>query len=513
MAGKSNYNLRGICSTKAKKKVQLQDDENRSVQLLGQIRHSPCRPRAILFKVLADTTGLVSRLMVVRVCNVWEGRLPSNPDEVFCVNVLFVDEEGDEIQASCASKTAKWFRHSLRIGDIVTVARFSVEVNVRSYRYVASKYNMKLSAKTVIKKYSGPAVHIPTFSYNFVLFETLTSQSLANMQLLDVIGVVVGITYLNGNGSNLRPLPKKILRIKDISGSEIDVVLWSPFDAEIDDATMVEQAEMSRFVIAFKGMSLKNFNDVLRLSTTTGTIMATNDAISVYHEFDDIFKPSPIAIKDLRSQPVDDTHQVVEERTIAELLEMDATSHVGEVYSCKAKVVQINDEVPWWYKACRSCKRSLIAHDNFFCCDSCGITDSFSARYKVVLDVTDGTGNTSFMLFESTALQLFKFPVAKYKNGDDCYTVPVFMAHQVENIEKIFHVKFANNDGRLGGGILFIVRNIIDIEGSSSSGDGENVKMQKNEDVPCEYEENVKNVMSLKAKDVVVGIDNAPSAE
>lgn len=33
--------------------------------MLGQIRHGHCRPRAILFKVLADTLGLESRLMVV----------------------------------------------------------------------------------------------------------------------------------------------------------------------------------------------------------------------------------------------------------------------------------------------------------------------------------------------------------------------------------------------------------------------------------------------------------------
>ncbi|KAF5732544.1 Mitogen activated protein kinase kinase isoform 2 [Tripterygium wilfordii] len=38
--------------------------ENRAVQLLGQIRHGSCRSRAILFKVLADTVGLESRLMV-----------------------------------------------------------------------------------------------------------------------------------------------------------------------------------------------------------------------------------------------------------------------------------------------------------------------------------------------------------------------------------------------------------------------------------------------------------------
>lgn len=38
--------------------------ENRGLQLLGQIKQGSCRPRAILFKVLADTVGLESRLMV-----------------------------------------------------------------------------------------------------------------------------------------------------------------------------------------------------------------------------------------------------------------------------------------------------------------------------------------------------------------------------------------------------------------------------------------------------------------
>ncbi|XP_078429220.1 putative serine/threonine-protein kinase SIS8 isoform X2 [Wolffia australiana] len=38
--------------------------EKKGVQLLGQIRHGSCRPRAILFKVLADAAGLESRLTV-----------------------------------------------------------------------------------------------------------------------------------------------------------------------------------------------------------------------------------------------------------------------------------------------------------------------------------------------------------------------------------------------------------------------------------------------------------------
>lgn len=39
--------------------------DNQGIQMLGQIKHGSCRSRAILFKVLADTIGLESRLVVV----------------------------------------------------------------------------------------------------------------------------------------------------------------------------------------------------------------------------------------------------------------------------------------------------------------------------------------------------------------------------------------------------------------------------------------------------------------
>ena len=51
--------------------------ENRGVQMLGQIKHGSCRPRAILFKVLADTVGLESRLMVVSSDFCWWARFLS----------------------------------------------------------------------------------------------------------------------------------------------------------------------------------------------------------------------------------------------------------------------------------------------------------------------------------------------------------------------------------------------------------------------------------------------------
>ncbi|KAL3632282.1 hypothetical protein CASFOL_025266 [Castilleja foliolosa] len=49
---------------KAAQEEASHSSEHRGVQMLGQIRHGSCRPRAILFKVLADTVGLECRLVV-----------------------------------------------------------------------------------------------------------------------------------------------------------------------------------------------------------------------------------------------------------------------------------------------------------------------------------------------------------------------------------------------------------------------------------------------------------------
>ncbi|XP_022870730.1 serine/threonine-protein kinase EDR1-like isoform X1 [Olea europaea var. sylvestris] len=55
-------------STLSPKKTVLEDtshiSENQGVQMLSQIKHGSCRPRAILFKVLADTVGLENTLVV-----------------------------------------------------------------------------------------------------------------------------------------------------------------------------------------------------------------------------------------------------------------------------------------------------------------------------------------------------------------------------------------------------------------------------------------------------------------
>ncbi|CAA3016536.1 serine threonine- kinase EDR1-like isoform X1 [Olea europaea subsp. europaea] len=57
--GRSNSEL-------SPKKAVLEDashiSENQGMQMLGQIKHGSCRPRAILFKVLADTVGLENTL-------------------------------------------------------------------------------------------------------------------------------------------------------------------------------------------------------------------------------------------------------------------------------------------------------------------------------------------------------------------------------------------------------------------------------------------------------------------
>ncbi|KAM7266352.1 hypothetical protein ACFE04_004249 [Oxalis oulophora] len=243
----------------------------------------------------------------------------SKPDEPFKLNILFVDEEGNEIQASCPPKFSRWFRPILQVGQIVIVA------------------------------------------------------------------------------------PSKGI------GSEIDVVLWPPFDDKIDDATIIHEVEMGRFIIVMKGLSVKSYNNELRLSTTAGTILAVNEAISIFQDYDDIFKPSSIVVNDFRTEDANAAIKVVDERTIGELLDMNPI-------------------------------------------------------YKIALDVEDEIGSTTFILFENSAIQLFKFPASKYRSGNDQHIVPIYMKKQVQNLKKVFHVSLAINDDRFRGGCFFVVGKVFDYD-------------------------------------------------
>ncbi|RVW25828.1 Transposon Ty3-G Gag-Pol polyprotein [Vitis vinifera] len=68
--------------------------ENRVAQLLGQIKHGSCRPRAILFKVLADTVGLESRLMVL---------IPRSTRAIFMTHISVAGESDSAENDSCDS--------------------------------------------------------------------------------------------------------------------------------------------------------------------------------------------------------------------------------------------------------------------------------------------------------------------------------------------------------------------------------------------------------------------------
>lgn len=61
------YRRPNFDSSSAKFRVdEMANMVDNGVQLLGQIKHGSCRPRAILFKVLADAVGLECKLMVVK---------------------------------------------------------------------------------------------------------------------------------------------------------------------------------------------------------------------------------------------------------------------------------------------------------------------------------------------------------------------------------------------------------------------------------------------------------------
>ncbi|WZZ82489.1 hypothetical protein YC2023_103061 [Brassica napus] len=95
--------------------------------------------------------------------------------------------------------------------------------------------------------------------------------------------------------------------------------------------------------------------------------------------------------------------------TSATRIFFDSESVVGKVieFLCTAKVTEIQLGEGWCYIGCSGCSKKLIREDTSFTCVPCDETNAVAKlRYRVILYVSDGTGEAAFLGFDTEMSKL-----------------------------------------------------------------------------------------------------------
>lgn len=102
----------------------------------------------------------------------------------------------------------------------------------------------------------------------------------------------------------------------------------------------------------------------------------------------------------------------MEEKTVAELLELDLFDHEGVYFACTVTVVHLSQGQRWWFLSCQLCHRTSIPAGSLYKCSNpdCPSTEA-EPKYRISLIGSDGTGEAEFVLFGKIGQQLTQKPL------------------------------------------------------------------------------------------------------
>ncbi|KAF6166151.1 hypothetical protein GIB67_023861 [Kingdonia uniflora] len=182
--------------------------------------------------------------------------------DIRSLDMLFIDEHGDQIHAVVPKEVIHQFTEQLHEGELIHVEKFNISTNNATYRPVAEgELKIYFSIDTVVKKLENQDVSIPMHKFSFVDFNVIGK--------LNAITEIERIKKRNGEIS-----PKRDIIIEDTSGSTIKITVW---DDMLDQIPFnVDGLPSSPAIMIVTSTTVDMFQGTCYLKPTSATKMYLN---------------------------------------------------------------------------------------------------------------------------------------------------------------------------------------------------------------------------------------------
>ncbi|XLT72247.1 hypothetical protein HN873_028673, partial [Arachis hypogaea] len=129
--------------------------------------------------------------LVVGVVRLYELCSQSNPADVYSLEMVLQDEQGDRIHCSIPKANIVVFKTLIRENGIYSMRNFIVKGNNNFVKTTGHKYKLNFYLKTCVSRLPSDTFHLNPFSY-VPLPEIEAMVGMNRIHLLDFIGQVVG---------------------------------------------------------------------------------------------------------------------------------------------------------------------------------------------------------------------------------------------------------------------------------------------------------------------------------
>ncbi|PWA75791.1 replication protein A 70 kDa DNA-binding subunit B [Artemisia annua] len=272
--------------------------------------------------------------ILVRVVRIWKAHPITRPNEVWSLEVLFQDQQGNRMQASIKKADMNKFQAILDEGSCYKVGSFGVGENGGKFPLLSHRYKIGFYKNTSVTRVAPFDQN--TRGFRFEPFQNFTRRHFTETDIVDVIGTIISISEPIPYESYGAQKTRRIVTLEDVDGVTLDCCF---FDGWVDRFN--SKPSVSNWVFATKLYLNDNIPEI-------------NSFRKMYQEMDgyveknivlNMFSPSKNEIT------ADEFFENAVRKTVGSIRESEYQ------FECivYAKIHKVHREHGWWYLACKKC--------------------------------------------------------------------------------------------------------------------------------------------------------------
>ncbi|CAJ2634628.1 unnamed protein product [Trifolium pratense] len=344
--------------------------------------------------------GRVNWRVEARVIRIWTVGSVLVNGKVNTMELILLDQEGKQIQASVPTHCLQKFAPILREYNVYVISSFNVSRNLDCGIGVFSEYNISFNEKTEI--YFSNCLLIKRSGLSLLSSSEVLTSSISHRYYVDVIGMLTALHYevfLDFNG-NMKTVVK--LQLSDRRGR---------FDCELRGSSVTQF--QSLFNNCYEGLPIvmlqfarvkmdKGYVFVESVDDVTRVLVDPHIAelISFKMGFKKKFSRCYIRSIAVKMKMIEKNYRLFDQCYPVKTLYDLVKSPVYGLFVTFAEMVEITNYDDWFYAVC-DCQRNLIKYNSSFYCTECHRTSfRVSPKRKVEFVVGDSTGKAIFTAFD-----------------------------------------------------------------------------------------------------------------
>jgi len=277
---------------------------------------------------------------------------------------------------------------------------------------------IRFTKYTSVVERVGIEALFPFCTYEPTPYSQLPRPSDMPERFTDVLGVISGVSdaIQYHTASRAEPSTKRLINIKDLSGSQITVTLWGSRASDFDANMVKELRKTGPVIVIFVGTLVKVFEGRRGVSASATCRWYINEDLPDITSFRQGLHGQVPAIEYIRLAGQTDAEieaQInLETKTVKELVALDIFDYQDARFYCTATLTRMSPGQRWWFSSCTTCHKSSSAEGASYRCSdaSCLGTDALP-RYKICFIAASDGVETEFVFFDRVGRELLGSPL------------------------------------------------------------------------------------------------------